>query len=189
MSDSDPVRFRNGPRVPPLWFALLGFIFLTGAWVLSRGEPASPNAYWQIPVALLVMFGIPAAIFIPKSWGTVEVGMEGLVVRGRLVVPAGELGRVDLLSGLDASYAALSLGGRRTRVPARQNLYGGGYGWGKGVAVEHLEPGGRSTLWVLPGPRTEELAAALEAVRDAEAKRQPGDDWSRRSMRRSGEDR
>ncbi len=47
----------------------------------------------------------------------------------------------------------------------RQNLYGGALGWGKGVLVEDRQPGREPSLWLLPGPRAEEMVEALEAAR------------------------
>lgn len=156
------------------------------AVVLLRGTPPNRDAYWQIPLAIVAIIGVPAAVVLPRTWASVEVSGEGLFVRGRRVVPADELGLVELLSGMEAYGAGASTRRRGGRVPPRQNLYAGWADVGQVVAVEHLAPGGRSTYWLLPGPRAVELAAALEAVRDADGVQRPGDDWSRRSGRRSG---
>ncbi len=51
------------------------------------------------------------------------------------------------------------------RLRVRQNLYGGALGWGKGVLVEDRQPGPEPSLWLLPGPRAEQLAEALELAR------------------------
>lgn len=162
---SQVLPFRRAPRLPPLLIPLAATLLVVAAIPLFQGAPANPDAYWQIPLAALAIVAIPAVIILPRVWAAVEVNEEGLFVRGRRAVPSAELGTVELLSGMQAYGAGVSTRRRGGRVPPRQNLYAGWADIGPVVAVEHRTPG-QSTFWLLPGPRAEELAAALEAVRD-----------------------
>lgn len=173
--------FNRAPRVPPLLIPLGALLLLIAAFVLFRGTPANPDAYWQIPLAMLVIIGIPSAIILPRTWAGVQVTAEGLFVRGRRVVPAGELGTVELLTGMRAYGAGVSARFLGARVPPRQNLYAGWADLGPVVAVEHRALTGQSTFWLLPGPRAKELAAALEAARATE---HPEGRTDRRNRRR-----
>lgn len=178
---SESPLFERGPRPPPGLSAFAVFLIAMPAWVLLRGTPADPDAYWQIPLGVGVAILVLCAILLPTTFVSVEVRKEGLFVRGRLAVPAEDIGWVDLLSGWDMAGVYWTY--RDLKVPWRQNLYGGGYGLGKAVAVEHLGVGARSTVWLLPGPRTEELAAALESVRVGEDAAPGTDDLMRRPTR------
>lgn len=144
-------------------------------------EPANPDAVWQFPLFVLGFAVITGAVVLPTTFVSLEVRKEGLFVRGRLAVAAEDIGWVELLSGWDT--AGIYWKYRDLKIPWRQNLYGGGYGLGKAVAVEHLGVGARSTVWLLPGPRTGELAAALESVRVGEDAEPGTDDLMRRRTR------
>ncbi|MBW3645427.1 MAG: hypothetical protein KY441_07990 [Actinobacteria bacterium] len=134
---------------------------------LTLGSPGPwpPNAGWWLAALYLAFVLITGLAVVPQAWGSVEVDEPGLHVRGRLVVPANQLGAVELLSG--GAATSVSWIGHREHgwLKTRQNLYGGGFGWGKGVLVEQRKPGGEVSLWLLPGPRAKELAEALQAVR------------------------
>lgn len=145
--------------------ALALIVALTGP-----GEPA-PGAWWQITLATLVIVAVPAVLVLRRTRASVEVDGRGLRLRDALVVPAAEIGRVERVPWHLASYVSLLKALHGQRVPAAQNLYGGGYGVGTGVAVEHRPPGGTSSWWLLPGPRQDELIVALEEVRDGAAGR------------------
>lgn len=170
MSDpTPPPHFRYRPRIGPGWIALVIGIPVASAINLAlRPSPGPwpPNAGWWLAGFYLAFVLITGLGAVPQAWGTVEVDEAGLHRRGRLIVPANQLGAIKLLSGSEA----LSIGwfGHRRhggRLKTKQNLYGGGFGWGKGVLVEHVRPGGESSLWLFPGPRARELAEALQAVR------------------------
>lgn len=170
MSDRDappPPHFRNRPRVPPGWIALIIVIPIASAINITVRSPGPwpSNAGWWVAGLYLAFVLVTGLAVVPQAWGTVEVDEAGLHVRGRLVVPAKQLGAVELLSG--GAATSVSWIGHRQHgwLKARQNLYGGGFGWGKGVLVEHLRAGGEISLWLLPGPRAQELADALEAAR------------------------
>lgn len=168
MTDAQsPVRhFRRGSRLQPLLFVFIVFTVIMTLGLTFFGEPpVNPNAWWQAPLGMAVLLAVITAVVAPLTWGAVEVTDAGLFVGRRLAVPAAELGAVTLLSGWDASHQSTTwmYKDRRTH-PTRQNRWGGGLGWGKGVLVERLLPGGRSTFWLLAGPRAAELAAALETV-------------------------
>lgn len=154
---------------------MLAVVAAAAIALLQPGPAVRPAVYWQVALAVLAFNAIPAAIILPRTWAAVEVNEEGLSVRGRRAVPAAELGTVELLSGMQAYGAGVSTRRRGGRVPSRQNLYAGWADIGPVVAVEHRAPG-QSTFWLLPGPRAEELAAALEAVRDRARADRPNDD-------------
>ena len=169
--------FKNRPRVPPGWIAImvaLPIICVIAVPLMTTG-PAAPNAGWWIVGIYLAIVLITGLSVIPQSWGAVEVDDKGLHVRGRLVVPVHRLGEVRLLSGYVAMLTSLYPHSENVRLRVRQNLYGGGFGWGKGVLVEDRQPGREPSLWLLPGPRAQELAEALELARaNAQRRRQPG---------------
>ncbi len=98
---SPPLPFKNGPRVLRGWIALMVAIpvgCLT-ADALTPSGPTAPNAWWWFAGTYLTLVVFSGLLFIPQSWGSVEVDDEGLHVRGRLVVPVHRLGEVRLLSG------------------------------------------------------------------------------------------
>lgn len=130
-------------------------------------RPWAPNSWWWMIGMYLAFMVITGLTVLPQAWGTVEIDDAGLRVRGRLVVPAKQLGAVELLSGGAAGSISWLGHSKHGWLKTRQNLYGGGFGWGKGVLVEQVRPDGEISLWLFPGPRTKELAEALEAVRDA----------------------
>jgi hypothetical protein len=98
------------------------------------------------------------------------VDERGLSVRDRLVVPVDAMGEVGIVPS-GAVYPGPMRDLRGLPMPWRQNLYGGGFGWGKGVFVEHRPAQGEPTIWLLPGPRAVEMVAALEAVRSCRGTR------------------
>lgn len=127
------VRLRNRGRLPPLYVAML--LFFVGLYLspLVTGDaPADADYWWLVPVFLIGGLTVPLSIFLYRVSASVTVTGAGLLVRDRLVVPVDGIGAVELLSGTNAAWA--SLGPTRTlpRVPGRQNLYGGGFGWGRG---------------------------------------------------------
>lgn len=161
--------------------ALIAFMLALPLRSIFGPEPANPDAIWQFPLFVLGFAVITGAFVLPTTFVSVEVRQEGLFVRGRLAVPAEDIGWVDLLSGWDVAGVYWTY--RDLKIPWRQNLYGGGYGLGKAVAVQDLRVGARSTVWLLPGPRAEELAAALESVRVGEDAEPGTDDLMRRPTR------
>ena len=169
--------FRNRPRLLRGWIAFVVAIpmgcVIAGASTSSG--PVAPGAWWWIAALYLSLVVFSGLLFIPQSWGAVEVDDEGLHVRGRLVVPVRRLGEVRLLPGHVAMLTSWFPHWEKGRLRAKQNLYGGALGWGKGVLVEDRQPGREPALWLLPGPRAEELAEALELARaNAERRHQPG---------------
>jgi len=162
--------FRQRGRVRELYLALL--LLVVGLYLsplVSGDAPADPSYWWLVPVVLIGGLTLPLARWLYRCSASVRVTEGGLQVRDRLVVPAEKMGAVEVVGGTQAAWAGL-LGARAfPRVPARQNLYGGGLGWGKGVGVEHVRRDG-SSWWLLPGPRAEELAEALRAARDRAAR-------------------
>ncbi|MGH3665515.1 MAG: hypothetical protein ACRDU8_05410, partial [Egibacteraceae bacterium] len=132
--------FRNPPRVPPGWIALVVGLPVIGVVtiLLTRSGPPAPNAWGWIAAFFLAVAVVSGLAVIPQSWGAVEVDRRGLSVRGRLVVPASQIGDVVVLTGVDACRASWFRRWAGRTVPARQNLYGGAYGWGRGVVVGHL---------------------------------------------------
>lgn len=136
---------------------------------IARPSPTPPAPYagWWIAGFYVFFVVFTGLLFTRASWGTVEVHDDGLHVHGRLVVPADQLGTVRLLSRSSAGDLAWFGRWQGRRVKSSQNLYGGGMGWGRGMLVEHLPPGGEASLWLLPGPRAEELVEALASVRAA----------------------
>lgn len=118
--------------------------------------------------AVLGLAVVVAIATLPQTHRAVRVDARGLHVRGRLEVPAGRIGRVHVLSGGDAATwswpGSRPRGGDRPRLPSRQNLYGGLYGWGPAVAVEVVDRDD-PTVWLLPSRDTTALAACLEQVR------------------------
>jgi len=97
----------------PLIAALVSFT--------TPGEPA-PGARWQILVATLAIVGVQSVLVLRRTYVSVEVDGRGLHLRDALAVPAAELGRVERISGLTASYASLLREVHGQRVPAPQNL-------------------------------------------------------------------
>ena len=168
---------KNSPRVLRGWIALMAAIpvgCLT-ADALTPSGPTAPNAWWWIAGTYLALVVFSGLLFIPQSWGSVEVNDKGLHVRGRLVVPVNRLGEVRLLSGHVAMLTSWFPHWENGRLRVKQNLYGGALGWGKGVLVEDRQPGREPSLWLLPGPRAEEMAEALELARaNAQRRHQPG---------------
>lgn len=158
--------FRRGSRVPPGFWVLVGAGLLV-LLVATRPGSSNPDAWWQVLLFLMLLDGIVAVAVIPQAWGEVMVDERGLHVRGRLAVPADELGRVALLDGADALRASWFRRWEGRRIPTRQNRYGGAFGWGPAVLVEHRPGSGEPSLWLLPGPRPRELARALSEVRAA----------------------
>jgi hypothetical protein len=155
------------PRLPPIWigFSLLIVLILAVALITTAGPPTpNPNAWWQSVLLALLLIAIPGIGIIPRTWAEVVVTERGLRVRDREVIGAGQIGTVAVLGRFDSIDAGYSNRWRDQRIPKRQNLYAGGY-LNRGVLVEHLRPGGASSLWLLPGPDAGELAAALRAVR------------------------
>lgn len=182
--------FRRGSRLPPLLSAFIVFIVVMTIVVTFGGEaPANPDAWWQAPLSMAVILAVVTAVVAYETGGAVEVTDAGLLVGKRLEVPAREVGAVELLRGWDAYHLGTTtwLHNDRRTHPIRQNRYGGG-GLGKGVLVERVLPGGRSTFWLLPGPRAAELAAALETVRvmaDRRGEDDTGDEaWPTKVVRR-----
>lgn len=172
-------RFRNGPRVPPGYWVLVGAgpLVLLGV-ALATGGSDNPNAWWQALLFLLLLDLVAGVAVIPHAWAEVVVDDRGLRVRRRLRVAAGEMGRVELLDGTDAARASWFRRWSGRRIAMRQNLYGGAYGWGPGVVVEHQPRSGEPSLWLLPGPRARELAEALSNVR-TDPRSQPAGDQRR----------
>lgn len=158
--------FRRRPRVPPWYWAVVaaGPVALV-VLPVAAGEPANPGWWWQLLLLWLAAAVVVGVAVIPQAWSEVVVDERGLHLRGRLVVPADELGRIEVLSGGEAGVASWFRRWRGRRIPWRQNLYGGGFGWGPGVVLEEVPPRGEASLWLLPGPRARELAEALSAVR------------------------
>lgn len=110
---------------------------------------------------------------IPQAWGGVEVDQRGLWVRGQLVVPAHQIATVELIPGPVAALVTWFPPGGRA-ISSKHNLYGGGFGWGKGVLVERATSGPEPPRWLLPGPRPQRLADALTKVRDDAIRRHHG---------------
>ncbi len=79
---------------------------------LTPSGPTAPNAWWWIAGTYLALVVFSGLLFIPQSWGSVEVDDKGLHVRGRLVVPVHRLGDVRSLSGHVASSPVGSRIGR-----------------------------------------------------------------------------
>ncbi len=178
METSAPTpHFKNGPRLLRGWIVLIIALpvicAVTVPFVITG--PVAPNAEWWIAGMYLALVVFSGVLFIPQSWGSVEVDDKGLHVRGRLVVPVHRLGEVRLLRGHAAMLTSLYPHWENGRLSVRQNLYGGALGWGKGVLVEDRQPGREPSLWLLPGPRAKELAEALELARaNAQRRPQPG---------------
>lgn len=163
------VGFRNRGRVPPVYLALL--LLLVGAYLsplVTGSAPSDPRYWWTVPVFMIGGLTVPLAPYLHRSCASVTVTDDGLLVRDRLVVPADKIGAVHLVGGGQAAWAGLIGAQTIPRVQGPQNLYGGGFGWGKGVGVEHVRHGG-STWWLLPGPRADDLAEALRTSRDRAA--------------------
>jgi hypothetical protein len=164
-----PALFLRRPRLPPVWlgFSLVIVLCAAAGWWLPEG-PRAPDAWWQTMLALVAVVSAPAPFIIPRTWAEIAVTEKGLRVRDREVVGAGQIGTVAVLGRSESIDAGYANRWRDQRIPKRQNLYAGGY-LNRGVLVEHLRPGGASSLWLLPGPDADELAAALRAVRTTPA--------------------
>jgi len=149
----------------------MALLLVGGAiWTLfPRDRPVDPFAYWFIPLFVGVMLTLFGALLYP-TYRSVRVTDEGVWVGGRLEIRRKRIGTVEVLDGSRAWLVGMiGMDEPGQRVRWRNNLYGGGYGWGKAVRVEQLRPGSPSVWWLLPGPRAEELAEALRQVRDAPA--------------------
>jgi len=131
--------------------------------------PVNLDAYWQVPLVFTALLSLLAVLLYP-TFRSVRVTDEGVWVGGRLEIRRKRIGTVEVLDGSRAWLVGmLGMDEPGQRVRWRNNLYGGGYGWGKAVRVEQVRPGSPSVWWLLPGPRAEELAEALRQVRDAPA--------------------
>lgn len=166
-----PLPFKHRPRLPQLWIAFMIALPIIAVVAYSRpsGTPA-PHSLWWITGTCLAVVLLTGVLFTRASWGTVEVDEDGLHVHGRLAVPADQLGPIQLLSWSRAGDLGWFGRWNGRRLKSKQNLYGGGMGLGRAVVVEHLRPGQEASLWLLPGPRVEELVEALASARD-EARR------------------
>jgi len=167
------VHFRNRGRLPPLYLAVMAVLIGLYLSPLVTGAPAASSYWWTVPAFLLVPMVLVPSVYLYRCSASVMVTNDGLLVRDRLVVPAEKIGSVTIVSGANAAWASFVGMPATPRISGRQNLYGGGFGWGKGVGVEHLRHGG-STWWLLPGPRSEELAEALGATRDRASRSRSG---------------
>lgn len=162
--------FENKAHPPPMWVVMV----LLGPVVVAVQETVSPIPepavdLWWIALGYVGFVVVMSLIIVPFSWARVRVDERGLHVRGRLVVRVEDMGEVGLVAWSDIKPGPMHEL-RGLRLPWRQNLYGGGFGWGKGVFVEHRPPGGEATIWLLPGPRARDMVAALEVVQS----RRPG---------------
>jgi hypothetical protein len=163
--------FEQGPMMPrgvPLFlcvwlgFALVAPAFtehdLTLRWVISS-------------VVVIAILGAVVIVATMREWKkSVRVDARGLHVKGQLAVRARQIGFVEVLRGGTAATWSWPLsrprGRERPRLPARQNLYGGLYGFGPAVAVEDRSED-EPTIWLIPSRDPHRLAASLEGVRDA----------------------
>jgi len=147
-------------------------VFLVGVavWTLVLDDaPVARAAYWQIPLFVVVMLMLFGALLYP-TYRSVRVTDEGVWIGGKLEIRRKRIGTVEVIDGGRAWLVGMiGMDEPGQRVRWRNNLYGGGYGWGSAVLVEQLKPGSPSVWWLLPGPRAGELADALRTVRDAPA--------------------
>lgn len=166
----DPAPFDQGPLVPR---GVVGLPVLLLVLMLLAPTFTTQvlNSRWVL--ATLVVVGglavVVAVAVLPQSMKSVRVDPRGMHVKGRLALPAKQIGRVRRMSGGEAttwSWPGSRPWGRQ-RLPSKQNLYGGLYGWGAAVGVEHLGRGeDDTTIWLVPSRDADRLAAALEHVRD-----------------------
>jgi len=167
------VHFRNRGRLPPLYLAIVAALLGLYLSPLVTGAPTASSYWWTVPAFLLLPLVLLPSVYLYRCSASVMVTDDGLLVRDRLVVPAEKIGSVSIVHSANAAWASFTGTPTTQRIPGRQNLYGGGFGWGKGVGVEQLRPGG-STWWLLPGPHAEQLAEALGATRDRASRPRSG---------------
>lgn len=167
-----PLPFKHRPRLPQLWIAFMIALPIIAVIAYSRpsGTPA-PHSLWWITGTCLAVVLLSTVLFTRPSWGTVEVHEDGLHVHGNLVVPADRLATIQLLSWGRAGDLGWFGRWNGRRLKSKQNLYGGGMGLGRAVVVEDVRPGQEPSLWLLPGPRVEELVEALASARDGAGRR------------------
>jgi hypothetical protein len=168
-----PSSFKHHPRLPQLWIAFMVTLPIVAVVAYTRPSetPPAPYSAWWIAGTCLALALLTGVLFTRASWGTVEVDEDGLHVHGRLVVPADRLGTIQLLSWSRAGDLGWFGRWKGRRLKSTQNLYGGGMGLGRGVVVEDVRPGQEPSLWLLPGPRVEELVQALASARDGAERR------------------
>jgi hypothetical protein len=158
--------FERGPRLPALDRLRRHGRCRHGCGRGHRTAPPRPRpSEWAAAGLVVIGLLLPTVLVFAQCRSGVKVDEQGLYIRSRLVVPAHQLGEIRVLHSADALYAHRDLKHAFT-FPWRQNLYGGIFGWGKGVLVEHRIADSRSRAWVLPGRHRHELVAALERARE-----------------------
>ncbi len=158
--------FERGPRLPALWIAFAVMVVAGMGVAVGTAPPPRPRpSEWAAAGLVVVGLLLPTVLVFAQCRSGVKVDEQGLYIRRRLVVPAHQLGEIRVLHSADALYAYRDLKHQFT-FPWRQNLYGGIFGWGKGVLVEHRIADSRSRAWLLPGRHRHELVAALERARE-----------------------
>lgn len=170
MDASDPAMFEQGPMVPRGFAWGLPFLLLIGL-LAPTVTSEEFNLRWVLATLFVVgVLGLVlAAATLPQTMKSVRVDGRGLHVKGQLALRARQIGFVEVMRGGPAATWSWPLsrprGRERPRLPARQNLYGGLYGFGPAVAVEDLSGDG-PTIWLIPSRDPHRLAACLERVRD-----------------------
>lgn len=143
-------------------------VVLVVVWSALDDEPLDGGLV-LITVAVATGLGLVlAAAVLPSSMKRVRVDPAGLHVRDRLALPADRIGQVQALRGLDAASQSWPLSRKRgVELPAKQNLYGGLYGFGPAVGIEEIDRRGvRRSTWLIPSKQPHQLATALEHARD-----------------------
>lgn len=162
--------FAQGRRIPAGVFGLPALVGLMAVVAnIIEGRPFD-GRFWVSGV--IVVLGLAAVIVVavvPQSAKRVAVDGRGLYVSGELRLSASRIGRVKALKGGAAAVQSWPLSRNRgLKMPSKQNLYGGAYGFGPAVGVEEVDRSGeRVSSWLLPTSRPQELEAALLAARDA----------------------
>lgn len=165
ISEDSPPTYAHGPRVPWVILWLPGSIFVASLGVLAaEGRQIDVRAVTIAAVVAFLLAVLIAALLLPRTYKSVRVDGQGLHVSGRLALPAEQIGEIQILDRSLARQKSWALSrGRGTRIKERQDLYGGLFGHGPGVGVQHLDGNGawRST-WLLPTEDLDALVAALE---------------------------
>jgi hypothetical protein len=164
-----PVPFEQGPRVP---IGVPGLPLLLGVGLLVYnavdGQPFDGRFWMAWTIVIGGLAAVVAVVILPQSYKRVRVDRSGLHVAGKLALPAARIGRVQPLTGGNAASQSWPLSrNRHLKMPARQNLYGGLYGFGPAVGVEEVDRRGeRRSTWLLPTADPDRLVATLEDARD-----------------------
>jgi hypothetical protein len=162
--------FEQGRRIPA---GVIGLPSLLAAGIavsnVLEGRPFDRGFWWSASVVVLGLAAVAVVAVVPQSAKRIAVDRRGLHVSGELRLSASRIGQIKALKGGAAAVQSWPLSRNRgLKMPSKQNLYGGLYGFGPAVGVEEVDRSGkRVSSWLLPTSRPQELEAALVAARDA----------------------